>query len=132
MRKQRELFSEKLFYECTNVDYFEKYVQRDADIRYFFKQILRLFKNKENEHRKETERRNCSVVSRPWSAGKSLGVLTNQDAMSKVDLAFFSVEASMNLTRYRYDVFAHFEDVAEEAIVLSHEQRAEKRKVGRH
>lgn len=54
-------------------------------------------------------------------------VITHQYAMSKVYLTYFSVDSSVNLTRFRYDITAHVDAVTDEAVVLSHERGVRKK-----
>lgn len=42
--------------------------------------------------------------------------------MSKVDLPYFLIDVSMNLTRFRFDVSAHVNAIDQEAIAMSYEQ----------
>lgn len=56
-----------------------------------------------------------------WCSRQNECKLIQSDAMSKADLAF-SVEASMNLTKLRYDITAHADVIKGDEIVFSLEK----------
>lgn len=59
-----------------------------------------------------------------WCSRSSNGIVTRQDAISKVDIPYFSVESTMNLTSFMYDITGHGNAVDGEVLILSHEKGA--------
>lgn len=56
-----------------------------------------------------------------WCDRKDHAIVTHQDDMTKVDLPSFSVSASSDITRFRFDVSGHVNAITEECHVYSHE-----------
>lgn len=56
----------ELFYESTMLDDFQHHVQRDADIRKYLKDIVRVFREKTNaRRRKEADEAKSTVLMDP-------------------------------------------------------------------
>lgn len=106
----------KRFYEEASLLDFELNIGRHAAIRVFLKQLTRHFQSVEAKYQAVEDRRR--LLSRQWRTETDHAMPTHQYGMTKVDLPYFSANASSNVTRSRFDVTGHLNTVTNEAIVL--------------
>lgn len=106
----------KDFQESESLTQLEHHTLRDATIRKFLKVITDHFRVAESVY---VEMRNAPSG---WRQRHYHAVITHQDDMTKVDLPSFIIEASSDITRWRYVVNAHVDSVTGECVGFSHEQ----------
>lgn len=107
----------KNYQESTALQNLRGHNLRDANIRKFLKELTDHFRTVENAY---VEMEGEAAVD--WCTRHDHAVITHQDDMTKVDLPSFIINASSDITRWRYDVNAHVSAVTGECIVFSHEQ----------
>lgn len=61
------------------------------------------------------------MLHRRWMAATNHEIMTFQDGMTKVDLPYFTVNASSNSTEFRFEVSGNVIKVTKDATFLSHE-----------
>lgn len=111
--RQMEL---KKYQEQETLAEFVEHNHRDANIRKTVKSWSDHFRRTENNYR------HMNHLGNGWNSLADHAVITHQNDMTKVDLPHFMVNASADITRWRFDVNAHVSSVTKEAVVFSHEQ----------
>lgn len=121
LSKLRPGIREKHFYDAVTTDDSTRHVTRDAEIRKYLEQVIRSFRKKREDGANGGGALDGGA-SREWFSLHNQGMVTDHEAMSKVDLPYLVVEASMNMSRYRYDITAHVDNVTDNVNVFSNEQ----------
>ncbi len=83
------------------------------------KKLITVFKIEENSYSK-LEMHNHAPF--PWRERKSHALTTHSDESTKFDLPSIIVEATSDISRFRFDSNANCNPITENAVVLSHEQ----------
>ena len=99
------------------------HTERDARIRGWFKRLTDHLRCEENNSRGGMLK---TGLAEPfgWCQRQNRALVTHQDDMTKVDLPHVVVDASADITRWRFDVNAHVIAVTGNCTVFSHEQGA--------
>lgn len=111
----------KRFREEEEIAELKDHNDRDARIRKWLKRLTDHLRFQENKCRQQS----CSPDSfgnNEWCHRRNFGLVTHQDDMKKVDLSHVVVEASADITRFRFDVNAQVNAVTGDCVVFSHEQ----------
>ena len=95
---------------------FVEHKERDAVIRAAVTEWSDFFRDAENSYRR------LNVCGDGWTSLQNYAVVTHQDDMTKVDLPHFLVNASADITRWRFDMNALVSAVTKYAVIFSHEQ----------
>lgn len=91
---------------------------RDGRIRKTLKEFTDFFRS----FQRNQEMISDITSSFEWLQCPDRAILTHRDDMTKVDLPCFIVNASADITRWRFDVNAHVVAITDESISFSHEQ----------
>lgn len=106
----------KRYQEKEVLRVFVEHNKRDAAIRTAVKGWGDFFWDTVNSYRR------LKICGDGWTSLQNHASVTHQDDMTKVDLPHFVVNASADITRWRFDVNAHVNAVTKDAVVFSHEQ----------
>lgn len=98
----------------------ERHNERGVKTRKYLKQLNAHFQTVEEKYR-SVEEDEKQWVSRKWCSASDHAIITHQKGMIKVDLPYFTVTASSNIKRFKYDFKGHVNTVKNEAIVFSDE-----------
>lgn len=106
----------KRYQENETLREFVEHNQRDAAIRKTVKSWSDYFRDVENSYRR------LNLSGNGWNSMPNHAIVTHHDDMTKVDLPHFVVNASADITHWRFDVNAHVSAVTKESVIFSHEQ----------
>ena len=113
----------KTLRDSAAVQELKRHNERDARIRGWLKRLTDHLRSKENSSRQKALK-TSGIEPFGWCQRRNFALVTHQDDMTKVDLPHIVVDASADITRWRFDVNAHVNAVTGDCVVFSHEQGA--------
>ena len=98
------------------------HTKRDASLRKWLKQVVDKLRAAHNKFIADHRGVPAEGIPHAWCSRFGMGMITHQDDMSKVDLPSTIVDASCDITRFRFNVNAHVNLTTKDSVVFSHEQ----------